>query len=136
MLDPRLIRENPDTLREMLANRKATWPMEEAQALDARRRELLNEVESLKAMRNEGSRKVAALKKDDPEKNALMESLRNAGTRVKALDTELASVEARFEDLLLQLPNMPHSTVPVGADENDNPEVRRWGPPPRAACAE
>ncbi len=130
MLDPRLIRENPDTLREMLANRKATWPMEEAQALDARRRELLNEVESLKAMRNEGSRKVAALKKDDPEKNALMESLRNAGTRVKALDTELASVEARFEDLLLQLPNMPHSTVPVGADENDNPEVRRWGTPP------
>ena len=130
MLDPRLIRENPDAIREMLSNRRASWPMEEAQALDAKRRELLNEVESLKAMRNEGSRKVAALKKDDPEKDALMESLRNAGTRVKTLDTELASVEGRFEDLLLQLPNMPHSSVPVGADENDNPEVRRWGIPP------
>ena len=130
MLDPRLIRENPDAIREMLSNRRASWPMEEAQALDAKRRELLNEVESLKAMRNEGSRKVAALKKDDSEKDALMESLRNAGTRVKTLDTELASVEGRFEDLLLQLPNMPHSSVPVGADENDNPEVRRWGTPP------
>ena len=63
MLDPRLIRENPDAIREMLSNRRASWPMEEAQALDAKRRELLNEVESLKAMRNEGSRKVAALKK-------------------------------------------------------------------------
>ena len=130
MLDPRLIRENPDAIREMLSNRRASWPMEEAQALDAKRRELLNEVESLKAMRNEGSLKVAALKKDDPEKDALMDSLRNAGTRVKTLDTELASVEGRFEDLLLQLPNMPHSSVPVGADENDNPEVRRWGIPP------
>lgn len=130
MLDPRLIRENPDAIREMLSNRRASWPMEEAQALDAKRRELLNEVESLKAMRNEGSLKVAALKKDDPEKDALMDSLRNAGTRVKNLDAELAAVEGRFEDLLLQLPNMPHSSVPVGADENDNPEVRRWGIPP------
>ena len=130
MLDPRLIRENPDAIREMLANRHASWPLEEALELEGRRRELLNEVEALKAMRNEGSRKVAALKKDDPGKAPLMEELRNAGARVKALDSELAEVETRFESLLLQLPNMPHGSVPVGADENDNPEVRRWGTPP------
>ena len=130
MLDPKLIRENPGAVREMLENRHSSWPIEEAQSLEGRRRELLNEVESLKAMRNDGSRKVATLKNDDPEKGILMEELRNAGTRVKELDGELASVERRFEELLLQLPNMPHSSVPIGADENDNPEIRRWGTPP------
>jgi seryl-tRNA synthetase len=130
MLDPKVIRENPGAIRQMLEDRHASWPIEEAQSLDARRRELLNEVEALKAARNEGSRRVAALKKDDPEKASLMETLRNAGARVKELDGELASVENRFEELLLQLPNMPHSSVPVGADENDNPEIRRWGTPP------
>jgi seryl-tRNA synthetase len=130
MLDPKLIRENPDTIRQMLENRRASWPVEEALALDSRRRELLAEAESLKAMRNEGSRKVAALKKDDPEKARLMETLREAGARVKALDSEIAKVEERFEELLLQLPNMPHPSVPVGVDENDNPEIRRWGTPP------
>ncbi len=130
MLDPKLIRENPDSIRTMLENRRASWPIEEALALDTRRRELLAEAESLKAMRNEGSRKVAALKKEDPEKARLMETLREAGVRVKALDAELAKVEERFEELLLQLPNMPHPSVPVGVDENDNPEIRRWGTPP------
>ncbi|NLH95194.1 MAG: serine--tRNA ligase [Synergistaceae bacterium] len=130
MLDPKLIRENPDSIRQMLENRRASWPVEEALALDSRRRELLAEAESLKAMRNEGSRKVAALKKDDPEKARLMETLREAGARVKALDSEIAKVEERFEELLLQLPNMPHPSVPVGVDENDNPEIRRWGTPP------
>jgi len=130
MLDPKLIRENPDSIRQMLENRRASWPVDEALALDTRRRELLAEAESLKAMRNEGSRKVAALKKEDPEKARLMETLREAGARVKALDAELAKVEERFEELLLQLPNMPHPSVPVGVDENDNPEIRRWGTPP------
>lgn len=130
MLDPKLIRENPDSVRVMLANRHASWPIDEALSLDARRRELLNEVEALKAARNEGSKKVATLKKEDPEKNSLMEEMRKAGARVKALDSELAAVEGRFEELLLQLPNMPHSSVPIGTDENDNPEVRRWGTPP------
>lgn len=130
MLDPKVIRENPGAVRQMLEYRHTSWPIEEAQSLDARRRELLNEVEALKAARNEGSRKVAALKKDDPEKASLMEALRSDGARVKELDGELASVESRFEELLLQLPNMPHSSVPVGADENDNPEIRRWGTPP------
>lgn len=130
MLDPKLIRENPDSIRQMLENRRASWPVDEALALDTRRRELLAEAESLKAMRNEGSRKVAALKKEDPEKAKLMETLREAGARVKALDAELAKVEERFEELLLQLPNMPHPSVPVGVDENDNPEIRRWGTPP------
>ncbi len=59
-----------------------------------------------------------------------MEEMRKAGTRVKALDSERAAVEGRFEELLLQLPNMPHSSVPIGTDENDNPEIRRWGTPP------
>jgi seryl-tRNA synthetase len=59
-----------------------------------------------------------------------METLREAGARVKALDGELAKVEERFEELLLQLPNIPHPSVPVGVDENDNPEIRRWGTPP------
>ena len=95
MLDPRLIRENPDAIREMLSNRRAIWPMEEAQALDAKRRELLNEVESLKAMRNEGSRKVAAMKKDDPEKDALMDSLRNAGTRNAPVQVRIIPVVQR-----------------------------------------
>lgn len=130
MLDPKLIRENPDSIREMLANRHTSWPIDEAQSLDSRRRKLLNEVEALKATRNEGSKKVATLKKDDPEKNSLMEEMRKAGVRVKALDSELASVEGRFEELLLQLPNMPHSSVPIGVDENDNPEIRHWGTPP------
>ncbi len=130
MLDPRLIREKPEVVRAMLENRHASFPLEEALALDNRRRELLNEVEQLKARRNEGSKRVATLSKDDPEKAALMEEMRNTGTRVKALDSELSEVEGRFEEILLQMPNLPHSSVPVGADENDNPEVRQWGTPP------
>jgi len=130
MLDPRWIRENPGELRELLRKRRHSFDIDGLLALESDRRGALAETEELKAKRNEGSRKVGELRKAGGDASALMEEMRLIGERVKELDRRLASIEDEFGERLLMLPNRLHESVPVGEDEKDNIEVRRWGEPP------
>lgn len=126
MLSLKFIRENPELVRKAVAKRRDTAPIDEILAADERRRGLLAEVESLKALRNQTSQQIARMKEKPPE---LIAQMREVSDRIKALDGEVAAVEAELERLLLYVPNVPHPSVPEGSGEEDNVVVRTWGDP-------
>ncbi len=129
MLDPKWIREKPDEVRELLEKRRHSFRLDGLLEIEAKRREILARVEELKAVRNEGSRRVGEIRKGGGDATALMEEMKQTGERIKELDASLAEVEEAFRQQLLMLPNRIHESVPVGADENDNQEIKRWGTP-------
>ncbi|MDD3690146.1 MAG: serine--tRNA ligase [Synergistaceae bacterium] len=129
MLDLRWIRSNPDEVRKSLADRNNDMDIGPLLAMDEEKRALLTETEDLKARRNEGSKKVGAAKARGEDAAPIMEEMRSLGERVKEIDARIAELDAGISDMLLSIPNRPHDSVPVGKDENDNPEVRRWGEP-------
>ena len=126
MLDLRFIREHTDEVREALVKLDSSAPIDEMLSLDAQRRELLSEADSLKHRRNVVSKKIGQMKEKD---QALIEEMRGVGDRIKELDGEISQVEAELNDLLLLVPNMPHPSVPVGKDESENVLVRTVGEP-------
>jgi seryl-tRNA synthetase len=99
-------------------------------ALDQRRRELLTETERLKNRRNTVSQEVAKIKREGGDAEALIVEMREVGDRIKELDDEVRELEGRIEQILIAIPNIPHESVPVGASEEDNVEIRRVGEPP------
>lgn len=129
MLDIRWIRSNADEVRQFLADRNNDMDIGPLLGLDEERRLLLTETEELKARRNEGSRKVGAARARGEDASAAMEEMRVIGDRIKDIDARISEIDEKISDMLLSLPNRPHDSVPVGKDENDNPEVRRWGEP-------
>lgn len=129
MLEQKWIREHIDEMAEMLKNRNNSFPLADFVALDAERRAALTEVEGLKEKRNAGAKQVGMLKKSGMDASALMEEMRVIGEQVKELDDKTAAIEAKLEDMAMSIPNMPHSSVPVGKDEDCNVEIRRWGTP-------
>jgi seryl-tRNA synthetase len=129
MLDPKWIRENPDDVRELLERRRHDFDLDGLLSLDAQRRETLGRVEELKSIRNEGSRKVGEIKRLGGDASDVMEEMRAAGERIKEMDSQLAEIEEKFRSMSLLMPNRLHESVPVGHDENDNLEIRRWGTP-------
>jgi seryl-tRNA synthetase len=129
MLDLRLIRENPDLVREAVVKTFMDAPIDEILALDVRRRTLVSEVESLKADLNKGSKEVARTK-DPAQRQALIERMRELGDHISGLDAEVSGVDAQLHGLMLQVPNMPLDHVPVGADESGNVVVAEFGNKP------
>lgn len=132
MLDAKLVRDNPEAVRTAMANRNAEWDVDAFLALDERRRSLIGQTEALQARRNEASKAIGALMKDGKrdEAEAAKDEVRQINESIAALEGDLASVEAESRELLLIAPNPPHESVPVGASEDDNVEMRRWGTPP------
>jgi len=128
MLSLQFIRENPDLVRQALEKRHDSAPIDEILSLDERRRSLLSEVEALRAKRNEVSRELGKM---DEKPSQLIEEMRELGNRVKALDEQLKAIEEELNDLLLQVPNIPHPSVPLGRDESENRMVRSWGEVPK-----
>jgi len=130
MLDIRFVRENMPAVREAMRNRRADESiLEGIEQLEAERRRLIAETDELRSRRNTLSKEVGKRKAAGESGEALMAEVRGFGDRLSALEGELADVETRVRDVLLMVPNIPHESVPVGADENDNVEIRRWGAP-------
>lgn len=129
MLDMKFVRENLDLVQAAMEKRGKDVPLEEFRKLDARRREILFEVEQLKAHRNAVSKKVGELKRTGQDATAIIEEMGNVGEQIKAMDEELKEIEPRMEQILLGIPNMPNEAVPVGTDENSNVVLRTWGEP-------
>ena len=130
MLDIRWIRSNVEETKRFLANRNNDMNIDALLSLDAEKRSLLVESEELKAKRNEGSRKVSQARAAGEDAAGLMEEMRLVGERVKTIDARITEIDATLDDLLLRVPNRPHETCPVGKDENDNVEIRKWGEVP------
>ena len=129
MLDLKLMQKNPEIVAKALKDRNSKLDMGEFQALDARRRDLLAEVESLKAQRNKASGEVAALKRAGQDASELLKTMSVVSERIKELDAQAEAAKAAVESWLMSVPNIPDDSVPVGKDENENVEVSRWGTP-------
>jgi len=128
MLDAKLIRNEPDKVRQALINRNAdTAYLDEFLDLDEQRRRLLYDVEQLKAERNTVSEEIAKMKKAKEDATSEIERMREVSQRIKQMDSEISEIEARLSDILLNIPNIPHSSVPVGKDESANQVLRYWG---------
>ncbi len=129
MLDARQIRANPEYIRAQLEKRNITGVLEGFLLLDEKRRDILGRVEELKSFRNSASQEVGRKKKEGQEPLELMDKVRQMGQEIKVLDDQLKQVEIQIEKILLNIPNLPHESVPVGEDEASNVEIRRWGNP-------
>jgi seryl-tRNA synthetase len=129
VLDVRQIREQPDAVRRGLAAKGGADLVTEVLALDTERRRLVRESEDLKALRNKASEAIGQAKRRGEDAGAEQARMREVGERIKALDAELKGVDERLEALLLQIPNLPHPSVPDGKGEDDNVEARHWSEP-------
>ncbi|MBE6469794.1 MAG: serine--tRNA ligase [Coriobacteriaceae bacterium] len=131
MLDIKFVRENPDAVDAAMANRQTSWDRERFFELDGERRSVIAEVEELQATRNAESKKIGALmregKKDEAED--AKEAVRQVNEQIEGLSERRGSLEAELETFMAHLPNIPGEATPVGADESENPERRRWGVP-------
>ncbi len=131
MLDIKRIRQNPEALTEAMRKRRGKGAdVSGLIELDAKRRELMQEAEQLKARRNEESAKVPAMKKAGQDTTELMAEMKKVGAQIKELDEQIAAMDEEMNGMLLSIPNMPHESVPEGADDQDNVEMRRWGEVP------
>jgi seryl-tRNA synthetase len=129
VLDLRLIRERPEEVERGLANKGGAEHVREILAIDGERRRLLRETEELKALRNRASETIGQAKRRGEDASAEMARMREVADRIKSLDGEVAALDERIQELLAQVPNLPHPSVPPGESDADNREVRRWGAP-------
>ena len=129
MLDLAFIRENPDVVRKAIENKRERVDLDALLDADTERRSVLTELESLRAEQNRISKEVAARKKAKEDASDLIESTRELGQKSKALQDRVREIEARLNDLMIRVPNVPAEGVPVGVDEKDNAPVRTWGEP-------
>jgi seryl-tRNA synthetase len=132
MLDPKLIRENPDLIRAKLAQRGGAYDLDNLLKLDAERRRLVTEVERLRREKKSISERVRDLKGDERaggEAQEKMAKSREISSALKEGEDRLQALEQELEHLLLLVPNLPHDSVPAGQTPEDSVEVRRWGTP-------
>lgn len=128
MLDIKLLRTDWAKVEQALKNRGAsTEDLNGFAELDSKRRALLKESEQLKYRRNTVSQEIAVKKKAGENADELIREMRETGDRIKELDEQIRNLEDKLLDRLLRIPNIPHESVPVGASEDDNVEIRRWG---------
>ncbi len=132
MLELRFIRDNISLVRENIKLRgMAESRIDEFEAIDKERRLLLAELEQLRNKRKIASKEIAALKKAKKDDHKLIAEMREIGPHIRDLEKSLVVVESDLNDIVMGIPNLCHSSVPHGHDENDNREVKRWGDIPK-----
>ncbi len=129
VLDIKQIRDQPDAVERALAQKGGAELITQILVVDADRRRLIKETEDLKALRNRASEAIGQAKRKGEDASAEMAKMREVADRVKNLDGELKVLDERVDDLVAQVPNLPHPSVPPGTSDADNVEVRRWGTP-------
>ncbi|NLY75699.1 MAG: serine--tRNA ligase [Firmicutes bacterium] len=129
MLDIKLVRNEPEKIRAAMAKRGAQVPLDQFIKLDEERRRKLTEVEQLKNKRNTVSKEVGRLKAQGQDAAELISEMQRVGAQIQELDQEIRVCEERLTEILLEIPNLPHESVPVGKDETGNQLIRSWGEP-------
>lgn len=129
MLDLKFMRENKELIEKMLKNRNSDLTLDEFAKLDEERRQILSEVETLKNKRNVESQEIAKLKKAKQDASELIKEMGEVSAKIKELDEKLAIVDEKIKYIQMTIPNMCHETTPIGKDEDENVEIRRWGTP-------
>jgi seryl-tRNA synthetase len=131
MLDLGYVREHLDVIDKMARDRGGKLDLEPFRALDAERRQLITQNERLKAERNKASDEIARLKKSGQDAGPILARMKEVSEQIKRDDERVTQLDQDLQQFLLTIPNVPHSSVPVGKGSADNLEVRRWGSPPQ-----
>jgi seryl-tRNA synthetase len=126
MLDIKLIRENPELVRQALEKRGDSFALDSILEIDGRYRSLLRQTEELRAKHNEASKQLSKSKEKPPQ---LIAQMRQLGEQISSLQQQTKEAKANLDSLLLELPNIPHPSVPLGGGAGDNVVVRTWGKP-------
>ena len=131
MLDIKFIRENPNLVKDCVKKRNLNMDdkIDEIIKIDSIRRDILGKVESMKAEQNRVSKEILKIKKNGGDISEIMLKMKEVSNEISALNTKLNEYEKKQKEILLSIPNIPHISVPVGKDDSDNVEVRRWGTP-------
>ena len=133
MLDLNFVRENLPLVEEKLRQRgmDPAAVLKDFREVDTQRRQAITEAETSKAQRNKASEEIAKLKKSGQDASVAMAQTKDLREKIQALEKTAADLDARLQDILTGIPNLPHASVPVGHSAEQNVEVRRWGTPPQ-----
>ncbi len=129
MLDIKLIRSNPEKVKQALAARRVQVDIDALLVLDQKRRDLQAQVEELKSERNTVSEDIGRLKREKQDASQMIMQMKSVSEKIKTMDEQVRELELQLQSVLLTIPNLPNEVVPIGNDDADNKEVRRWGEP-------
>jgi seryl-tRNA synthetase len=129
MLDIQQLRNDLDNVTARLKARKFDFPADVFKALEAERKTIQTNTENLQAKRNSASKQIGIAKSKGEDASTILAEVAGLGDELKAAEAQLNEVQAKLQALMLNVPNLPHESVPAGADESQNIEVRRWGTP-------
>ena len=129
MLDIRILRQEPERIKEALKKRNNDLDIEPAIELDKKRREILQDVEAKKAKQNEISKKIPQMKKNGEDTAPIFADMKKLSEEIKADDEKVRAIDEELRNYMLRIPNIPSDKSPVGTDDSDNVEIRRWGEP-------
>lgn len=130
MLDLKFAISNLDAIKKMLSNRGQTYDLSKIETLNVERKTLQQEFDKLRAEQNKASGEIAKLKKEKKDASAIINSMQAAANRVKEIQPLLTEIEDKIRGVLLEIPNIPHSSVTIGRSSDDNKEIRKWGKKP------
>jgi seryl-tRNA synthetase len=131
MLDLGYVRDHLDVIENVAVNRGIALDLKPFRAIDAERRQLITQTERLKAERNNASDEIVRLKKAGQDAGSILARMKDVSEQIKRDDERITELDEALKQFLLTVPNIPHSSVPVGKGAADNIEVRRWGTPPK-----
>ncbi|MEX0639600.1 MAG: serine--tRNA ligase [Nitrosopumilaceae archaeon] len=131
MLDPKIIREEPEIIRKMLKDRAVNFDFDGLVQCDKQRRELIIKTDDLRKKRNDVSLEIAQKKKSGQDSAPLLEMMKEVSQKLEEMEETQNKVELDYKKLALILPNLIHESVPIGVDETANKEIKKWGEPPR-----
>lgn len=129
MLDIKRIRNNPEEIIEALKKRRGEYPIQKLLDTDEKRREVIQKVESMKAEQNKLSKQVPQIKKNGEDTTELFKNLKKLSDDIKSMDDDLKDIDEEIREYLMEIPNTPNKDVPVGLDDTENLEMRKWGEP-------
>ncbi len=131
MLDIKILRENPQLVKDAMKKRNKDMDalVDEVLAIDVQRRELTVKLDQLKQEQNAASREIPKIKKEGGDISTIMARMNEIKETVKSGDVQLSELEAKQQKIMYEFPNIPNPTIPVGKDDSDNVEIRRWGVP-------
>lgn len=129
MLDIKILRQDPDKIREALKKRNNDLYITPAIELDQKRREILTEVEQKKAKQNEISKQIPQMKKNGENTDKIFAEMKELSSEIKAYDEKVRDIDEKLRDFMLRIPNIPNDDCPIGKDDTENREIRKWSEP-------
>ncbi len=127
MLDLKFIRESTDVVKKALKDRSLDLDVDKLLDLDSQRRKIITEAEALKNERNKANQEIGQMSRDKKDASKLLEEMKSISQKIKKMDTKVVVLSQNIDELILAIPNIPHSSVPIGPDQLSNKKIKEWG---------